>query len=37
MITPEGEFTATRILDDSGTEMLDELARWTADLKSVRS
>jgi NAD(P)H-dependent FMN reductase len=37
LITPEGEFAAARILDDSGTQMLDELARWTADLKSVRS
>jgi NAD(P)H-dependent FMN reductase len=37
MITPEGEFTATRILEESGIAMLDELARWTADLKSVRS
>jgi hypothetical protein len=36
MITPEGTFTANRILEDSGTAMLDELARWTADLKSVR-
>jgi NAD(P)H-dependent FMN reductase len=37
MITPEGAFAANRILEDSGTAMLDELARWTADLKSVRS
>jgi hypothetical protein len=37
MITPEGEFAATRILDDSGIAMLDELARWIADLKSVRA
>jgi NAD(P)H-dependent FMN reductase len=36
MITPEGTFSANRILEDSGTAMLDELARWTADLKSVR-
>ncbi|HEY6788580.1 MAG TPA: NAD(P)H-dependent oxidoreductase [Trebonia sp.] len=36
MITPEGTFTANRILEDSGTEMLDELARWTANLESVR-
>jgi NAD(P)H-dependent FMN reductase len=36
MITAEGTFSANRILADSGTAMLDELARWTADLKSVR-
>jgi NAD(P)H-dependent FMN reductase len=36
MITPEGTFTANRILEDSGMAMLDELARWTADLKPVR-
>ena len=36
MITPEGTFTANRILEDSGTAMLDELARWTANLTSVR-
>jgi NAD(P)H-dependent FMN reductase len=36
MIAPEGTFTANRILEDSGTAMLDELARWTANLESVR-
>ena len=36
MITSEGTFSANRILEDGGTAMLDELARWTADLKSVR-
>jgi NAD(P)H-dependent FMN reductase len=36
LITPEGKFTANRMLEESGTAMLDELARWTADLKSVR-
>ena len=36
MITSEGTFSANRILEDSGTAMLDELARWTANLTSVR-
>jgi NAD(P)H-dependent FMN reductase len=37
MLTPDGTFTANRNLEESGTAMLDELARWTADLKSVRA
>jgi NAD(P)H-dependent FMN reductase len=37
MLTPDGKFTANRNLEESGTVMLDELARWTADLKSVRA
>jgi NAD(P)H-dependent FMN reductase len=37
MLTPDGKFTANRNLEESGTAMLDELARWTADLKSVRA
>jgi NAD(P)H-dependent FMN reductase len=35
MMTPEGAFVTNRILEESGAEMLDELARWTADLKSL--
>jgi NAD(P)H-dependent FMN reductase len=36
MITPDGAFAPDRILAESGTAMLDELASWAADLKSVR-
>lgn len=36
MITSDGTFVPTRVLEESGTAMLDELDRWTADLKSVR-
>jgi hypothetical protein len=35
MMTPEGAFVTNRILEESGAEMLDELARWAADLRSV--
>jgi len=35
MVTPEGAFVTNRILEESGAELLDELARWTADLRSI--
>jgi NAD(P)H-dependent FMN reductase len=36
MITPDGVFTPNPILAESGTAMLTELARWAANLQSVR-
>jgi NAD(P)H-dependent FMN reductase len=36
MMAPDRTFTPNRVLQESGTAMLDELARWAADLQSVR-
>jgi NAD(P)H-dependent FMN reductase len=36
MMTPDAAFTPNRILEESSAAMLDELARWAADLKSMR-
>jgi NAD(P)H-dependent FMN reductase len=36
MMAPDKSFTPNRVLQESGAAMLDELARWAADLHSVR-
>jgi NAD(P)H-dependent FMN reductase len=36
MMTPDRTFAPTPVLEKSGAAMLDELARWAADLRSVR-